>query len=79
MKLNTVNLIVTTNEGGILEDKCQAFTDDTEGNLAVENAMKELVRETDPEISDEDMDSIFDDGIFEYGHEDMFTAQIIHF
>jgi len=78
-KINTVNLIVTTNEGGIVEEKCAAFLDDENGNREVENAMKALVRETDPDISDEDMDCIFEDGIFQYGHEDMFTAIITHF
>lgn len=77
--LNVVMVIDCTDKENVNFDSIKAFPDTTEGNKKAEKIFRELVKEAsynhavncgDPKMSeatDEDIDMMLDDGIYELG------------
>ena len=71
MKIKTVNVIEYVDDSII---GLTSFNDDQEGNQEAEAHYKIIVKEHDPEVTDEEMEVFLEDGYYESGEYQAFIS-----
>lgn len=71
MKLQTINVIEIT-EDGLLS--VRSFSEDDDGVAEAEKFFKDILKEQEPEFTEEDIESYLKDGLYERNGYELYIA-----